>query len=903
MNLADLNQAAAAWWPQVAHATWQNALVAAILLAIVWFGRRWPSTWRHALLLLAVLKFAIPPTLSLPTGLLSHAGPQFAAVPAIAPASTTARDFAPEPPPAFSIPPVPTETIVEETKPSQLPPTINFTPLDPAPKTSLVVQNPLPWKTWLMLIHTGGTLFMLAAIGWQWRRLKHWARHSQSLTHPALARYVPELARRMKLARIPQVRLSPDAPAPMALGVLRPVILLPASALERLPESELRTIIAHELAHFRRGDLWFNWLQMLLQAIWWFHPVLWILNHAARKSREDCCDDLLLCQQLTTSDAYCETLVKAATEFARPEPVAGALGFGERLHPLSRRLARIMDHTLPRAYRLPATGVVTMVLLGLVLLPGLRSEPSPTTPPKPASVNMADSKPDATQVTDASTNVSLKQLFLEIDPKMGENDVAQKQKLAQFLQLENTAGPFLTNQLFENAISTRKDLVEKRTKAAWLLGKLGPTNTIVIPALIQSLDDEWDEVVDTAAEALGEMGPAAKPAVPALIESMRFGNHNAVYSLAKIAPESEAVALAYLELIDDKLTKWTLRHSIINNLRHLKTRRAEVEATLVALSKTEQPAFRDTIVYMLQKLRAQSPEARAIVRQQLANRRQEVLKRKKLTVEEVRAKCNRMLHSVNSNDRLDALNDLFYISPACHEAIPTLVTYFQTTTNLGRQNAINLLGKMGPAAKDAVPALIPMLREPEETFKSTTAYALGCIGPDAKAALPDLEHLFRSSTGRLKYNAARALWQVDSNQITAVLPTLIAYIKASTQEYRSWLARDLGIIGPPARDALPILLSWIKTADPDEYAEYAEAIWRIDPSQGESLVPGLIKVVEDDINTGRAQAAALLAKIGTKAHSAIATLQKCLPGEDEELRTAATQAISAIQNQSASRKN
>src|SRR5436190_5895168 len=70
-----LNQAAAAWWLFVLHVTWQASLLAALLVIVVLSGRRWPSPLRYWLLMLALLKFALPPLISLPTGLFSNVGP------------------------------------------------------------------------------------------------------------------------------------------------------------------------------------------------------------------------------------------------------------------------------------------------------------------------------------------------------------------------------------------------------------------------------------------------------------------------------------------------------------------------------------------------------------------------------------------------------------------------------------------------------------------------------------------------------------------------------------------------------------------------------------------------------------------------------------------------------------
>src|SRR6202030_235572 len=114
----------------------------------------------------------------------------------------------------------------------------------------------------------------------------------------------------------PRLVISREINAPIAFGVLRPKVLLPATVVERLSAAQLRTIMAHELAHVCRGDLWINWLQLGLRAVWWFNPQLWILNRAIRKAREDCCDDLLLVRGVTSHDAYCDTLLRAAAELA-----------------------------------------------------------------------------------------------------------------------------------------------------------------------------------------------------------------------------------------------------------------------------------------------------------------------------------------------------------------------------------------------------------------------------------------------------------------------------------------------------------------------------------------------------------------------------------------------------------
>ena len=61
----------------------------------------------------------------------------------------------------------------------------------------------------------------------------------------------------------------------MLVGFFRPTILLPS---EHLPDSDARYILAHELTHFRRRDLWKKFLVNMIQCIHWFNPIVYLLN-------------------------------------------------------------------------------------------------------------------------------------------------------------------------------------------------------------------------------------------------------------------------------------------------------------------------------------------------------------------------------------------------------------------------------------------------------------------------------------------------------------------------------------------------------------------------------------------------------------------------------------------------
>ncbi|MCA9065575.1 MAG: M48 family metalloprotease, partial [Planctomycetaceae bacterium] len=85
-----------------------------------------------------------------------------------------------------------------------------------------------------------------------------------------------------------------EVSVPVVIGIVRPVILIPAGAATGLSEDQLLAVIAHELAHIRRYDLLVNLLQRVIEALLFFHPVVWWLSHRISQEREHACDDLVL---------------------------------------------------------------------------------------------------------------------------------------------------------------------------------------------------------------------------------------------------------------------------------------------------------------------------------------------------------------------------------------------------------------------------------------------------------------------------------------------------------------------------------------------------------------------------------------------------------------------------------
>ena len=113
----------------------------------------------------------------------------------------------------------------------------------------------------------------------------------------------------------------PDSP-PMTFGFLRPVVVVPRTVLES-PES-LRTVLAHELIHVRRGDCFWALLESLTCAGFAFHPLAWLLRRAIDRCRETSCDAEVVAAGLVRPREYAELLAHTHTPTQFPTPAVAA---------------------------------------------------------------------------------------------------------------------------------------------------------------------------------------------------------------------------------------------------------------------------------------------------------------------------------------------------------------------------------------------------------------------------------------------------------------------------------------------------------------------------------------------------------------------------------------------------
>src|SRR3974377_753606 len=184
---------------------------------------------------------------------------------------------------------------------------------------------------------------------------------------------------------------------PVVVGWIRPVVLLPVSAITGLSQVQLEAVIAHELAHIRRYDAFVNLFQVAVETLLFYHPAVWWLGKRIRAEREHCCDDaaVAICGSPVT---YARALARLAEMKPSPQ-LAMALNGSPLVDRVARLLGSARDTRVLRAANLSA-GVfcLSVALLAGTASVGNAHKLSAQTPhPAPAApaADVAPARPTA----------------------------------------------------------------------------------------------------------------------------------------------------------------------------------------------------------------------------------------------------------------------------------------------------------------------------------------------------------------------------------------------------------------------------------------------------------------------------------------------------------------------------
>jgi beta-lactamase regulating signal transducer with metallopeptidase domain len=336
-GLPALDAVASLWAPALWRASWQGAVALALAWAACRLLPRLPGTLRCWIWRLAYLKLAVALCWSAPV--------RVPVLPAAAPApSMVVPARLPELSPSR-------QTVVRSAAPE-----VPSAPAGPAVLSTTAL---------LILFWSLGVVLSFGRLGRRWLHAQRLVAASVPVADPVITGTLEALAGRLRLRGV-GVRYGAVG-TPVLVGVLRPVIVLPA-ALEATPD-ELRLALAHELAHVRRRDLLWGWLPALSGCLFWFHPLVWLGRREWFLAQEMACDELTLHLTQARPAEYGALLLALA---ARRHPsdlidpsVAGVLNTGCSLE---RRLEMLSHFSSHAADRLRAVGMVltTLALAGII---------------------------------------------------------------------------------------------------------------------------------------------------------------------------------------------------------------------------------------------------------------------------------------------------------------------------------------------------------------------------------------------------------------------------------------------------------------------------------------------------------------------------------------------------------
>jgi len=368
--------------PSVADHLWQSTLVAlaAVLLTLAFHKHR--ACARYWLWLAASLKFLVP------FSMLVTFGRSMAWPPAPTAAAPTRWGYA-------------IEDITQPFTPSAL----------------QVVPQLAPTSThWPHVAPVLLALWSLGFLGVLFLWMIRWRRISVAIHSAQLAAEGREVRALRRIAVIGGIRypisllLSRTSLEPGIFGIVRPVLIWPEGISRHLEDAHLEAILAHEVWHVRRRDNLCALLHMLVEAVFWFYPLVWWLGARLVAERERACDEEVL-ELGGDRQVYAESILRVC-EFCLGSPlpcVSGVTGAD-----LKKRMVHIMNdrilHNLGFARKFLLTSAATLAIA------------------IPVTIGMLTPTPGRAQSQTANSSLSVP-VYSSVSIKLSESVEGQPQKM------------------------------------------------------------------------------------------------------------------------------------------------------------------------------------------------------------------------------------------------------------------------------------------------------------------------------------------------------------------------------------------------------------------------------------------------------------------------------------------
>ena len=377
--------------PAVWRASWQGAVLAiAVFLLLSLLGERLAPRWRYLLwcvvmvrLLLLVTPASSWSAFNLVGSTTTQSETQLSErsnAPAIAdtPRVPPTRTEVPAEPKSDAAPAEGSNPSIGETADSRAvlqPVAMAKTPVSSTRWSPLIVARILT-TLWM----TGCVFFGLRVFAASFalrRRLSACCR----VVDPNLLDVLSATRQRFRLYRSPQLLVTPEAVSPYIVGAIAPKIIISETLVTGSSNAQLRHVLAHEMAHLVRGDLWANRLFLLVRVLHWFNPVARWSFRMLQAEREAACDEMALA---TLGEAnrseYAATIVELAANLSALPALATTIGFFSSQDRLKHRIDRLARPSAGLKVRSPlAIGLLFVVgIVGLTDAKSVKSDEQAT---------------------------------------------------------------------------------------------------------------------------------------------------------------------------------------------------------------------------------------------------------------------------------------------------------------------------------------------------------------------------------------------------------------------------------------------------------------------------------------------------------------------------------------------
>ena len=233
----------------------------------------------------------------------------------------------------------------------------------PTPTISASLSHWLP--TFLAIVWLAGFIAVLLTWLARWRQVSGQIRNAVPLHEGREVEALQRVQHTSGIRKQIRMLLSKTMLEPGIFGMLSPVLVWPKGISERLENAHLEAILAHELWHVRRRDNLAAAMHMMVEAIFWFHPLVWWLGARLVDERERACDEEVL-ELGSERQVYAESILKVC-EFCVGSPlacVAGVTGAD-----LKKRMVHIMSEHVVRKLNFSKKLLLTAVAVAAIVAP------------------------------------------------------------------------------------------------------------------------------------------------------------------------------------------------------------------------------------------------------------------------------------------------------------------------------------------------------------------------------------------------------------------------------------------------------------------------------------------------------------------------------------------------------